>query len=56
MRLKRAEKLLKSTDMPVAVVSRESGFQSEKSFYRVFKERHGMPPGMFRRKARMDKK
>lgn len=56
MRLKRAEKLLKSTDMPVAAVSRESGFQSEKSFYRVFKERHGMPPGMFRRKVRMDKK
>ncbi len=52
MRLRRAEKLLKSTDMPVTMVSRESGFQSEKSFYRVFRERYGVSPGAYRIKVR----
>lgn len=49
LRLKRAEWLLRSTALPVARIAEESGFVSEKTFYRVFKEQYRMTPLQYRK-------
>ena len=50
LRLKKAEWLLASTALPAARVAEESGFASEKTFFRVFKEQYRMTPLQYRRK------
>lgn len=55
LRLKQAEKLLQSTDLPIVMVSKEAGFQSAKSFYRIFKEHYGKSPEIFRKETRESK-
>lgn len=49
LRLKQAEWLLRSTALPVARIAEESGFVSEKTFYRVFKEQYRMTPLQYRK-------
>ena len=52
LRLKKAEWLLASGELPVSEVALESGFSSDKTFYRVFREQYGLSPGDYRKKLR----
>ncbi|MFD9000075.1 helix-turn-helix domain-containing protein [Streptomyces sp. NPDC059582] len=47
-RLSHAARLLESTDLSVERVAMASGFASPFHFNRVFRERHGIPPGAYR--------
>jgi AraC-like DNA-binding protein len=47
-RLHYAEALLVVTDMPILDVSLASGFNSERTFTRLFKERNGITPSAYR--------
>lgn len=47
-RLSHAARLLEATDLPVERVAAASGFASPFHFNRVFRERHGTPPGVYR--------
>lgn len=49
LRLESAKKLLKKTSLSIASVSSESGFQSERSFYRFFHRQVGCTPSEYRR-------
>lgn len=48
-RVKHAEKLLKSTEMPVLDIAMESGFNSLTTFNRIFKRVKGCSPTFYRR-------
>lgn len=54
LRLSKAEWLLLYTSEPIAAVVDKSGFQNEKTFYRVFRKFYGMSPIEFRRTALED--
>lgn len=43
-----AERLLRSTPLTVEEIALRSGFGSEATFYRCFREAYGMSPGSFR--------
>ncbi|TQK79434.1 AraC family transcriptional regulator of arabinose operon [Streptomyces puniciscabiei] len=47
-RLRHAARLLEATDLTVERVAAVSGFRSPFHFSRVFRERHGVPPGAYR--------
>ncbi|MET9381637.1 helix-turn-helix domain-containing protein [Streptomyces sp. NPDC002928] len=51
-RLGHAARLLESTDLSVERVAAASGFASPFHFNRVFRERHGIPPGAYRAEMR----
>jgi AraC-like DNA-binding protein len=51
-RIEDAKRLLKQTDEPMAVIARESGFNSVATFNRVFKEIEGSTPSQYRKNAR----
>jgi AraC family transcriptional regulator of arabinose operon len=53
-RLRHAARLLEATDLPVERVALASGFASPFHFNRVFRERHGTPPGAYRALCRRD--
>ena len=44
-----AEKLLLSTDLSITDVSCESGFSSHATFLRVFREKNGQSPSLYRK-------
>ena len=48
VRLERARELLAGTDLPLAVIARQSGFQHQESLGAVFKAHFGSTPGRFR--------
>lgn len=48
-RIEMAEKLLRTTDIPVTGIAMNTGFSSAAYFGKVFKEITGKTPGMFRR-------
>lgn len=48
LRIKHACELLSSTDMPLDVISQESGFNSKSSFYRIFKNLKNCTPNEYR--------
>jgi len=50
LRLLRAAELLLESDLSLAEVAAEVGYDSEFAFNRAFKRRHGLPPGTFRRR------
>lgn len=52
IRLSYAMAMLTETDMPVTVIAEEAGFESQRTFFRVFREQHGMSPLTYRRQAR----
>lgn len=52
LRLNKAEWLLSHSEMPVALVAEESGFTSDKTFYRVFREKYGVSPTKFRKERK----
>ncbi len=49
LRLKKAEWLLTCTDLAISEAAAESGFSSDKTFYRTFRERYGISPGEYRK-------
>ena len=49
VRLERARELLAGTDLPLAVIARQSGFQHQESLGAVFKAHFGSTPGRFSR-------
>jgi AraC-like DNA-binding protein len=40
--------MLRNTNTAIPYISAESGFESESSFYRIFKEQTGISPNHFR--------
>lgn len=55
-RVRYAEALLTTTDMPVVDISIESGFSSDRTFSRTFCDVNGVSPGEFRKLRREGKK
>ena len=51
LRLQHAELLLRSTDRPIAVLARDSGYSNVTSFYEMFRRQYGMSPQDYRRLA-----
>jgi AraC-type DNA-binding domain-containing proteins len=51
-RLREARRLLKETDEPVTSICMRVGFESLGSFTTLFRRRHGLPPGAWRRSFR----
>ena len=51
LRADRARSLLRDTSMPLSEVCRRSGFESERTFYRVFREQYGASPRQYGRSA-----
>lgn len=49
LRIDRARRLFRSTDLPIGRVGTEVGFTDERYFRRIFKRRVGLTPGQFRR-------
>lgn len=52
-RITHAKKLMKSpysNDLTLSEISEKSGFKSVSTFYRLFKEKEGIPPGEYRKK------
>ena len=47
-RIRYAEALLVVTDLPILDISLASGFNSERTFTRLFKDRNGITPSTFR--------
>lgn len=51
IRLSHACSLLSETDMPVTDIAGESGFESQRTFFRAFQQRFGTTPLKYRRSA-----
>ena len=54
IRLSYAQTMLQGTDLTVTEVGEEAGFESQRSFFRVFRQHHGMTPLEYRRRWRED--
>jgi len=54
IRLQKACNLLKTTSLPVYAVAEKSGYQSEISFNKVFKQHLTVTPGRYRKQSRQD--
>jgi LacI family transcriptional regulator, galactose operon repressor len=52
-RLERAKRLLLETDLPCRLVGPAAGFGSQKTFNRTFRRIEAMPPGTFRKRAKI---
>ena len=52
-RTRRAIRLLTTTDLTLAAIAAECGFENEYYFSACFRKRIGIPPGRYRREARM---
>ena len=48
-RMEKAAQLLRETDLPVAEVARQVGYESQSKFTAVFKEQYGQLPKEYRR-------
>lgn len=56
LRLDHARRLLKKTTLSVSAIAFESGFQSERSFYRIFREQMHCTPRQYRERKKSAKK
>jgi AraC-like DNA-binding protein len=52
VRLDAATDLLRDTSLPVTLIAKNVGYESEAAFSRAFKNRYGMPPTRWRRDVR----
>ena len=52
IRLQKACNLFRTTDLPVYSIAEKSGYQSEISFSKAFKQHLGMTPGQYRKQSR----
>lgn len=50
-RIKEARKMLKYTDKPISLIANLVGFNSDKTFYRIFKQQMGMTPNEYRKEG-----
>lgn len=50
-RMRKAEQLLRSSDLNIANIAKMSGFSSDKYFMKIFREYSGTTPGAFRNKS-----
>lgn len=48
VRMKRAAKLLSTTQDSIADIMEACGYPGSSTFYRIFKKFHGVPPGAYR--------
>ena len=48
IRLQKAKEMLETTDLTVSQIAYKTGFQSINHFTKIFKEKYGMPPTIFR--------
>lgn len=51
IRLDQAEKLLQNSQLSIQSIAQKTGFNSNKTFYKSFKQRHGMTPTNWRKKV-----
>lgn len=51
LRLSAAERLLKTTSLPVSEIARQVGYENVTFFYRIFERRRGCKPGEYRSQA-----
>ena len=54
IRLQKACNLLRTTSLPVYSIAEKSGYQSEISFNKVFKQHFSVTPGQYRKQSRQD--
>jgi LacI family transcriptional regulator len=54
VRLERAKLLLTETNLAAAVIAEKCGFEEPKYFSQVFHAKVGLPPGAYRRSAKLD--
>lgn len=52
VRLEKARQLLRATDLPVGEIARETGWEDQTAFGRVFRKRNGLAPAEYRASAR----
>jgi LacI family transcriptional regulator len=52
VQLRKAEELLRETDLPLKTVAEKTGFKHQEYMGAVFKTRLGVTPGQFRRRHR----
>lgn len=52
LRIRNARKLLAETDLPIAAVAQQVGYETEAHLNRRFKQAEGITPGQYRRKYR----
>lgn len=55
IRLRKAQDLLRGTDLPIEQLCRNCGFPDPSDFYHVFKRETGETPGSWRRKSRRER-
>jgi transcriptional regulator GlxA family with amidase domain len=53
MRLQNAKELLETTDLTVGEVTFKTGFQSQSHFTKIFLQRYGVLPSVFRKKDKL---
>ncbi len=54
-RLRRAESLLRTTDLAIAAVARAAGYRTRRHLTRAFRAAHGLPPRAWRNRIRAGK-
>ena len=53
LRMAKARKLLKETDLTVSEIALQCGYRSESYFHELFREENGLTPGRYRQSARL---
>lgn len=53
LKLKKACRLLTTTDLPVSTISSSLGFDDQMAFSKTFKKEYGVSPSVYRRKSRL---
>lgn len=56
IRMEHAKTLLRSTNLSVSAIAQRVGYQSDNSFIRAFRQRHGVPPGIWRQNPEPNQK
>lgn len=51
VRIRNAQRLLATTDMPISQVAAEVGYSSANAFIRAYRSTEGVPPGAYRRRV-----
>ena len=52
LRIKKAEELLRETDMQIDDIVRKVGYHNKGYFYKIFTEQHRITPAQFRKKLK----
>lgn len=52
LKLKKAGRLLDTTELPVAMISSSLGFEDQMDFSKTFRKKYGMSPSAYRQEKR----